>query len=238
MCGRFNSIADPYERNPRAAVRKELRLQQQNMLFNNIAPGMLANIITAEGYDIGEFGFRPSWDIKKMFINARAEGKGNESNQIEGWEVGIHLMPAFKKAFAEKRCAIPVASFIEGPADEKLSKPYMILEEDEFLFYLGGIYRNYITEAGEERISFAIITTPATPICRAIGHHRSPLILSEDHVSWWCDPETDHDELAEHLINNVHQTGFKAVPLNPTVVKSGRIHDESVLKPIGEALYV
>lgn len=238
MCGRFNSIQDPYERNPGAAVRKELRLQQQNLLFNNIAPGMMANIITADGYDIGEFGFHPSWDPKKMFINARAEGKGNENNRIDGWAVGIDQMPAFKKAFASHRCLIPVTSFIEGPAEEKLSKPFCISEENDTIFYLGAIYRRYTTESGEDRICFAIITTPATPICRAIGHHRSPLIRSEDDIQWWCDPASDLEEIKASLINNVYQEGYKAIPLNPAKIKSGKLHDPSVLEPMAEAIYI
>ncbi|MCE2787491.1 MAG: SOS response-associated peptidase [Bacteroidota bacterium] len=236
MCGRFNQDSITYNG---AFSDRHLTAQRFNKAqAANLSPGMLAVALGAEGYLLAEFGFRPVWDLKKMFINARAEGRGNELNNREGWEIGIHQMPAYKHAFLHSRLAIPVNSFIEGPEQEKLSKPFLIHPEQSDTFYLGAIASTYTNTLGNVCVSFAIITTPAFAICAAIGHHRAPLVIPEEVLEIWLNPNTATEQLFSILKSNNNQVGFCATPLDALLVKSGRLHEPHVLQPAGETLYV
>jgi putative SOS response-associated peptidase YedK len=236
MCGRFNQDSITFNG---AFADRHLSAEQFNKAnAANLAPGMLAIALSAEGYILAEFGFRPVWDIKKLFINARAEGRGNEANNWDGWEVGIHQMPAYKHAFLHSRLAIPVNSFIEGPEKEKLSKPFLIHKEPMATFYLGAIASAYTNALGKVSVSFAIITTPAFAICAAIAHHRAPVILPDAALDDWLNPKTPFEVLVQLLKSNIHQTDFCATPLHATLIKSGKLHVPNVLQPAGDTLYV
>ncbi len=236
MCGRFNQDSITYNG---AFSDRHLTAQKFNKAqAANLSPGMLAVALGAEGYLMAEFGFRPVWDIKKLFINARAEGRGNELNNKEGWEIGIHQMPAYKHAFLHARLAIPVNSFIEGPEKEKLSKPFLIHPEQSNTFYLGAIASTYTNTLGIVCVSFAIITTPAFAICAAIGHHRTPLVIPEEDLEIWLKPNTTTEQLFGILKSNNNRVGFCATPLDAALIKSGRFHEPQVLQPAGDTLYV
>ncbi len=231
MCGRFNQYSI-VEGGPSPADDAKLsRFRKQEKA--NISPGMFALIIKQELTEEAEFGFRPVWDIKKLFINARAEGSANDTNQTDNWNIGIDTMPTFKQAFKTQRCIIPVNSFIEGPEKEKLSKPYEIKPIENKELYLGGIYSYYVNPAGEKTCCFAIVTTPAFVICRAIGHHRSPLLLHPEHIQIWLNPQTHPDELKTMIKLNTQQQDLKAIPLHAERIKSGRNHEPEVLEPAG-----
>jgi len=236
MCGRFNQDSITFNG---AFADRHLSAEQFNKAnAANLTPGMLAIALSAEGYILAEFGFRPVWDIKKLFINARAEGRENEANNWDGWEVGIHLMPTYKHAFMHKRLAIPVNSFIEGPEKEKLSKPFLIHKESMATFYLGAIASAYTNALGKICISFAIITTPAFEMCAAIGHHRAPVIVPDAVLDDWLNANTTFETLVQLLESNRHQADFCATPLHATLVKSGKLHEPDVLQPAGDTLYV
>lgn len=239
MCGRINQTDLQMHLDfggPDGKWEAKLTRSERKKKRANISAGMLADVITPEGWLEAEFGFRPVWDPKKLFINARAEGKGNEANNPIGWEVGIDSMASFRKAFKQSRIVIPVDSFIEGPEKEKLSKPFMIVREDRKPFYLGAVATEYTKADGSPALSFAIITTPANAICSKIGHHRSPLMLREDTLKDWLNADQDPAWVRSIITSGYDEPGLVAFPLNPDLIKSGKLHEEEVLEPIGEMI--
>src|ERR1043166_9747217 len=124
MCGRFNQ-EEP------GLSRRMIKNPIREFPRYNISAGMPAALLTQKGWEMGVFGLRPKWDPKKLFINARAEGKGNEGNARQGWEVGIHSMPSFRNGFRSNRAILPVTGFIEGPEKERLSKPFLFRRKDK-----------------------------------------------------------------------------------------------------------
>ena len=229
MCGRFNQHNISYGGPDGRFEAKLTRINRKNAA--NISAGMHAVILTNEGYQEAEFGFRPSWDPKKLFINATIEGKAEPGN------IGIDKMPTFAKAYKERRCILPVNSFIEGPEKEKLSRPFNIVPASGLLF-LAAIKNTYTKTSGETEDCFAILTQPAIPICAAIGHHRSPVMLYEDIFEMWLDSSTPLDELSSFLKMGYYNLDLKAEPLDPNLIKSGKLHEEEILIPIGDAIYV
>src|ERR1700738_4156697 len=78
-------------------------------------------------------------------INAKAE-------EIEG-------KPAFREAFQQRRCLVPVDNFFEWQKTASGKQPYAIGLKGGGLMALAGIWENWRSPAGERVRSFAIITT-------------------------------------------------------------------------------
>lgn len=233
MCGRFNQHKINLG-GPDGKYESKLTRKLRNQKRANISAGMVAEIITNEGLQASEFGFRPGYDPSKLFINARVEGKNNPMNLKQGWDVGITKVNTFVKSYFQGRCIIPVNSFIEGPEKEKLSKPYLIKCEDDRVFYLAGIHRTYIDKEGDEVSCFAILTQPAIPVCEEIGHHRSPVLLYEDCFDILTDPQIPIDQINEFLKAGYYEPDMESHPLNPALIKSGKLHDPEILAEFRE----
>jgi putative SOS response-associated peptidase YedK len=80
--------------------------------------------------------------------------------------------PAFREAFASRRCLIPADGFYEWKKlDAKTKQPYAITMEDRSLFGFAGLWERWKDKASGEIVrSFTIITT--TP--RFCGHLSQP----------------------------------------------------------------
>jgi putative SOS response-associated peptidase YedK len=80
----------------------------------------------------------PFWakDIKVGFanINARAEG--------------IETKPAFREAFRQRRCLVPVDGFYEWKKIGTGKQPYAIALADRGLMALAGLWENWRSPAG------------------------------------------------------------------------------------------
>lgn len=172
MCSRFRSIA-----NIEALVKRYGINQLKNFEFNpNVAPTDSAPIIRSsksEKYklEIAKFGLIHPWakDAKKAasFINARSET--------------IEKLPAFRKAFAERRAVIPVLGFYEWKEEDGRKIPYMVHRKDNEIMSLAGIWE--YTELNNEKIySFSIITGPPSALTEPL-HDRTPIIL-DDPQAW------------------------------------------------------
>ena len=90
-------------------------------------------------------------------------------------------------------------------------------------------------DTGEVVSSHAIITTVSNALTQKIGHHRSPVILSEEDEKDWLDPTMPLQEVVDmlrpypaHLMN--------AYPIDKDI-KSPKANGVELLKPIGERIY-
>lgn len=248
MCGRFNqsraeqlNLFDGFDINePQKNSKKNNggAAGDSDKPKFNIAPGMDAYILIKDFEKVtAEFGFRPSWDPSKMFINARVEGKSNPDN-FGDYKVGIGEMPSFKEAYLKRRCIVPVDSFIEGPELEKLSKPYLIEYEGKKMQFLAAIYNPWVTPTGETKLTFAILTTPDIPVLSVVGHHRSPYLLHQDIMEHWLDESMTKEDLDAMLSKPYYEDRMSATPLDPAKVKSGKNHGPDTIEPFGEPIIV
>ena len=154
-------------------------------LSYNIAPTQTSPIVFADqqhrACELMRWGLIPSWsngpDTKFNMINARAES--------------IEEKPAYRKAFKQRRCLVPIDGFYEWSGQAKAKQPYYIYREDRSLFAFAGIWEQWQAEQGQIN-SFSIITTRATGIMENI-HHRMPVIIHPEHFdSWLFGDETDN----------------------------------------------
>lgn len=191
MCGRFVQIIDIELFVKRFGVERPKEITLTSSF--NVAPGDLAYVITNDKpteLQEMQFGLTPSWAKKQMYlINARAEGDFNQENAVNyKGQLGIVNKPSFRTAIRSQRCLVIANAFYEGPAKEKLSKPFKFSKKDEEVFCFAGIWDTWADDVtGEIVNSFSIVTTVANEATQEIGHPRSPVILDKKDEAKWLD---------------------------------------------------
>ncbi|OEV28256.1 hypothetical protein AN219_21055 [Streptomyces nanshensis] len=143
------------------------------------------------------WGLVPFWakspDTGAKMINARMET--------------VHEKPAYRRAFAKRRCLLPADGFYEWqsvPATETekaYKQPYFITPEDGEVMALAGLYeiwRDPDRDKDDPRAwwrTCTIITTEATDAAGRV-HPRMPLSIDPADQAAWLDPaHEDPDEL-------------------------------------------
>jgi putative SOS response-associated peptidase YedK len=123
------------------------------------------------------WGLVPFWAtevrIGAKMINARAET--------------VAEMPAFRRAFAARRCLVPADGFYEWKKDGKARRPFRIGLRNWEPFAFAGLWARWCSAEGEVVRSFTIITTDANGAIQPI-HNRMPVILDPADYAAWLDP--------------------------------------------------
>src|ERR1700731_5347657 len=98
--------------------------------------------------DLMRWGLVPFWakDLKVGFANINAKAEG------------IDTRPAFREAFARRRCLVPFDCFYEWKKLGKDREPYAVGLADRRLMALAGLWEIWRSPAGERGGSFAIVT--------------------------------------------------------------------------------
>ena len=235
MCGRYVVVSSV------EVIEKRFNVKAPELPFGpnfNLGPGTLAPVITNDKpkeLQFFQFGLTPSWAKKKMYLfNARAEGDANQENDpaYTGGK-GIISKPAFRKPIRSQRCLVIADAFIEGTKNEGLDKPFLVyLREGRRPFAFAGIWDTWVNhETGEIVNSFAIITTVPNELMQKIGHHRSPVILSERNERTWLRAEHLNEIMS--LLEPYPAEEMNAYPVSPGI-KSPKMNDRSLLDPVGE----
>jgi len=138
------------------------------------------------------WGLVPFWakDTKggSRLINARAET--------------VAVKPAFRAAFAKRRCLIPADGYYEWQTEGKEKKPFYIYRTDGGILAFAGIYELWHDRAlpdDHENAwywSASIITTDAPDEIGKI-HDRTPMVIPRQDWADWLDPANNEKE---HLL--------------------------------------
>ena len=174
---------------------------------------------------VARWGLVPSWAkdpaIGSRMINARWENAADK--------------PAFRAAFAKRRCLIPADGYYEwytpatAPGATKPRKqPYFIHRSDGAGLALAGLYEFWRPSPEEEwLVTVTVLTTDSVGPLAAI-HDRMPVLIEPSGYSRWLDPraqvETRFDAtLAVELLT--------AYPVS-VAVNSVRNNSPELLEPI------
>ncbi|MEV8094938.1 SOS response-associated peptidase [Kitasatospora sp. NPDC085879] len=146
------------------------------------------------------WGLIPAWakspETAVRMINARADT--------------VHEKPAYRQAFASRRCLIPVDGYYEwqtvpaGP-DRPPRQPYFVSRADGGLLALAGLYefwrdRSLPADHPEAwRVTCTVVTTEAEPMLAPI-HERMPLFLDAGSFDAWLDPGLDDPDALRGLL--------------------------------------
>jgi putative SOS response-associated peptidase YedK len=136
------------------------------------------------------WGLIPHWaedaKVGSRMFNARSET--------------ILTSPAFRDAFARKRCLVPVDSFYEWKREGTIRQPYRVIRKDGRPLVLAGLWAGWRDPAADlVRRTFTIITSRPNAAISEL-HDRMPVVLPEEAWDRWLDPATtDMTELRAML---------------------------------------
>ena len=201
MCGRFVSSSTPTEVARYFDVDETSEQASDRRPNFNTAPTTDIFVVYEDGrsrrLDTFHWGLVPRWakdlSVGNRMINARAETVASK--------------PAFRHAFANKRCIIPVDGFYEWkapPPGEKRKQPYFIHRPDGEPYAFAGLWEQWSGGPGPDGEdttvrSTTIITGPANDTMSTI-HDRMPIILPPSAWSTWLSPDVHDTDLLSSLL--------------------------------------
>lgn len=242
MCGRYVTISNVQAVEKRFQVNVPEEVRTTWRPNTNVSHGETAPVVASDApktVQLFQFGFTPRWGKKQFYmINARSEGDHNTADDpAYAGAMGIIHKPMFRQSIRDRRCLIIADAFIEGPQREKLTKPYVVYPVQEPKpFAFAGIWDEWLNPASGQSIrSFAIITTVSNGLMRAIGHHRSPVVLDPDLESTWLDLDTPLSDITAML----HPCGDKQMNAYPisAAIRDPRANGSHLLQPTGPRVY-
>jgi len=186
MCGRYTlATPDPSQLRARWPLGERVEVRRRY----NVAPGddVVAVVRPRGGEPEGtllRWGLVPYWapdpkEIGVKTINARAET--------------VAERPAYRDAFARRRCLVVADGFYEWSA----GTPHWITRSDGAPFAFAGLWASWRPRGSDDvepLRTCAIVTTASAGAVRNL-HDRMPVILDPADENRWMDPATPADEL-------------------------------------------
>ncbi len=191
MCGRKTLTKGKIE------IIQELLINEWDNAFNwvpsyNIAPTQTTPIIIQgerKRVKPMRWGLVPSWskDIKigAKMINARAETLTDK--------------PSYRHLISSKRCIVISDGYYEWQKTDTGKQPFFIHHPQKKLLPMAGLWDTWQDEGKNVLLSYTVITTTPADSIKFI-HHRMPVILNEDTLPLWINPNTIKQDALNCLI--------------------------------------
>jgi putative SOS response-associated peptidase YedK len=220
----------------------------------NVAPTKPVPVILTRDVrelHLARWGLVPSWSkdasIGSRMINARVET--------------AHEKPAFRRAFARRRCLLPADGYYEWYAREEGGKqPFFIRPSDGSMLAMAGLYEIW-RPAGEDRrggpvgadreagrdgpvgaptgapeeewlLTCTVLTTEATDDVGRI-HDRMPMLVEPERFDAWLDPALTAPDDVRSLLVPAAAGSLGAYPVS-TAVNKVRNNGPELVKPLSD----
>jgi putative SOS response-associated peptidase YedK len=158
------------------------------------------------------WGLVPFWakdpSIAARLINARLET--------------AHEKPAFREAFAKRRCLLPADGYYEWMGEKGAKQPYFIRPTDGGPLTMAGLYEFWRDPTRDREDPAAwlgtctILTTSASDRVGHI-HDRQPLFVHADGYTAWLDPESSDPAWLRSLLHTSPGVGLEAYAVSKAV---------------------
>ena len=206
MCGRYASSRDA--RDLVDAFEVEEPPEQVLPPSWNVAPTDPVYAVLGRGgtrsLRVLRWGLVPSWakDAKgaARLINARSET--------------LTSKPAFRSAYARRRCLVPADGYYEWQRDGTAKQPWFLTSRDGSPLPMAGLYEVWSRDDGERLWTCTVITTDAADELGHI-HDRTPLLVPRDDWARWLDPEVE--DPGQDLLVPATPGVLDAWPVSPAV---------------------
>lgn len=173
------------------------------------------------------WGLVPSWAkdpaIGNRMINARMETVADK--------------PAFRRAFAKRRCLLPADGYFEWYGEERGKKqPFFIRPSDGGVLAMAGLYelwRDPTKQADDPEAwlwTCTVLTTSAPDDLGRI-HDRMPLLVERERYSAWLDPTLDDPDQLRGLLVPAAPGRLTAYPVSKEV-NSVRNNSAHLVDPV------
>jgi putative SOS response-associated peptidase YedK len=177
------------------------------------------------------WGLVPFWakdpKIGSRMINARAETVAEK--------------PAFRRAFARRRCLLPADGYYEWQSQPDAAKqPVYISRADGSSLAFAGLYELWRNPAVAEQdpdswLWTATIITTSAPDEIGVIHDRMPMIIDQERWSDWLDPAVSDVADVRALLVPAAVSGLRTYPVSPRV-NSVRNNGPQLIEPLTGAL--
>lgn len=222
MCGRFTLAEERGEQLALALGVDAESLEGYRPRYN-IAPTDAHWIMRVKYED------RELLPAKWGLVNTWAKDAKRAGAQINARAETVQSKPAFKEAFAQRRCVVPADGFFEWTGPKTARQPLWFHRPDNGLILFAGLYEYWKQPNGEWLRSFTIVTTDANKLMEPV-HDRMPVILSDDAAEAWMLPNQDPSDLRDLLVP-APESLLVATPVS-TRANSVKNDDAGVLEPI------
>lgn len=223
MCGRFTLTLDVNDLKDIVGLEEMPKDYQPRF---NIAPSQPVAVLTSypqPQLEMMRWGLIPFWakdkSIGNRLINARAETVAEK--------------PAFRNAFASRRCLILADGFYEWQrtGGKRGSQPYYFQTKDNPLFAFAGLWETWDPKNGEPVRSCTIITTQANEVVSPV-HERMPVILPQERWADWIETQARDELLA--MLQPFPPERLEAFPVSPEV-NNPAVESPLLVEPWGGA---
>jgi putative SOS response-associated peptidase YedK len=177
-----------------------------------------------------QWGLVPFWakdpKIGSRMINARVETVGEK--------------PAFREAFAKRRCLLPADGYYEWYTQQAGGKqPFFIRRRDGGTLAMAGLYefwRDPTKDRDDPAAWLRTCTVITTTASDAIGeiHDRQPMFVEPAAWTDWLDPEQKDAAALTGLLVPSPGAGLEAYPVS-TAVNNHRNNGPELIEPLAEA---
>jgi putative SOS response-associated peptidase YedK len=189
----------------------------------NVAPTKpVPVVLTREARElhVARWGLVPFWakdaSIGARLINARVET--------------VHEKPAFRRAFAKRRCLVPADGYYEWQtSDSGAKQPFFIRPADGGVLVMAGLYEVW-RRADERLLSCTVITTEATGDVGRI-HDRMPMLVEPGRFAAWLDPSLTGPDEARSLLRPATPGRLRSHEVS-TAVNKVRNNGPELVKPL------
>ena len=214
MCGRF---AQPRSPEDLARIFRATSVSDLPGDRFNVAPtDPVAAVVEHHGERTVD-SFR--WGLVPFF----AEGPKSRSPLINARAETVETAPAFRVAFARRRCIVPADAFYEwrrhrDPASGRVvrSEPFAIRRRDDEPMAFAGVWAIWRDPATADRLYSAAIVTGTPNELVASVHDRMPIILDPADWDAWLDEGARPAELRP-LLRPYPADGLRMYPVSPAV---------------------
>ena len=192
----------------------------------NVAPTQPIEVIVQR--DDGRFLELHRWGLVPSF--AKSVSAGNRL--INARAETVATSPAFRTAFARRRCIIPGDGFYEWRREGARKQPFLIHAADDRPLAFAGLWAPWRDPAsGEWVLSAAVVTTRANGIVGQL-HDRMPVILELSEWPIWADPEIRDPGLLSDLLRPAADSLLTLTAVSPLVNNANNEGPELLLPPM------
>ena len=203
--------------------------------------------------EINDAEYRPRWNIaptdshwlvrmryeertimpaKWGLVNVWAKDAKRAAKQINARAETLHSSNAFREAFEKRRCIVPADGFYEWEGAGANRRPIWFHREDGGLVYLAGLYESWQPQPEQWQRTFTIVTTEPNRLLAPI-HNRMPVVLPEEVVDAWLDPQEQDFEKLKQLLRPVADDYLVARRVSQRA-NSVKNDDPTLVEPVEE----
>lgn len=242
MCGRYASARKKHELLEEFQVELDGEPDKELGPDYNVAPTKNVYAVLSRVPQEAERAVRQLRIVKWGLVPVWAKDPSVGSRMINARAETLAEKPAYKQAFAKRRCLIPADGYFEWmpvEGDKKKKQPYFIHPEDGGVLAMAGLYEFWKdrTRADDDPLKWlvtcTVITTDAEDELGHI-HDRMPMMIERERWAEWLDPMLTDTREASRLLIPAQAGRLTADPVS-TDVNNVRNNGPDLIKPLPPA---